>query len=517
LEFLQYLLPDQNHLHLNKWDLEPSTLHLTLTVSSTQTVASCPLCQSSTGRVHSCYERTLRDLPCAHFGLTLLLQVRKFFCINVACKRRIFTERLPQVAVPWARRTRQLTDRLIAIGLALGGTAGARLSHRLGYGISGSTLLYLLSKIPLPSIVTPKTLGVDDFAFRKRQSYGTILVDLDRSRPIGLLADREAETLAEWLKQHPGIEVLSRDRSASYRSGMSQGAPDAIEVADRFHLLQNLSEVLEQTLGTHPQALKAVDIAQRLTVASNAIEAVVVLPPATVSPPKVQQLAQQRRVQRVKTYETIRDLHQQGWSSGAIAQKVGVSTRTVQRYLHTSSFPERQERSDRGRSLLNPYKSYLLEQYNAGRRQVKTLFWDIQKQGYTGSYMTVARYIRQLAQAQGVELRRYPIGRRLPKVVDPQRPTLTVRRAAVLVLRRPETLEPDEQQVIERLAKQPEFATAVGLAQRFTSLVRQRQPEQLDIWLEQAKQSHLAPFVRFAQSLREDGRCAQGRSDFIHQ
>jgi transposase len=132
------------------------------------------------------------------------------------------------------------------------------------------------------------------------------------------------------------------------------------------------------------------------------------------------------------------------------------------------------------------------------------LFWDIQKQGYTGSYMTVARYIRQLAQAQGVELRCYPIGRRLPKVVDPQRPTLTVRRAAFLVLRRPETLEPDEQQVIERLAKQPEFATAVGLAQRFTSLVRQRQPEQLDIWLEPAKQSHLAPFVRFAQSLRED-------------
>ncbi len=203
-------------------------------------------------------------------------------------------------------------------------------------------------------------------------------MDLEqKSRPIGLLADREAETLAEWLKQHPGIEVLSRDRSASYRSGMSQGASDAIEVADRFHLLQNLSEVLEQTLGTHPQALKAVDIAQRLTVASNAIEAVVVLPPATVSPPKVQQLAQQRRVQRVKTYETIRDLHQQDWSSGAIAQKVGVSTRTVQRYLHTASFPARQERSDRGRSLLNPYKSYLLERYNAGRRQVKTLFWDI--------------------------------------------------------------------------------------------------------------------------------------------
>lgn len=184
-------------------------------------VASCPLCQSSTGRVHSCYERRLRDLPCAHFGLTLLLQVRKFFCVNVACKRRIFRERLPEVAVPWARRTCRLTDRLIAIGLALGGAAGARLSHQLGYGISDSTLLCLLAKLPLPAIVAPKTLGVDDFAFRKRQHYRTILVDLDQSRPIALLRDREAGTLAEWLKQHPGIEVLSQDRSASYKSGMS--------------------------------------------------------------------------------------------------------------------------------------------------------------------------------------------------------------------------------------------------------------------------------------------------------
>ncbi len=181
-----------------------------------------------------------------------------------------------------------------------------------------------------------------------------------------------------------------------------------------------------------------------------------------------------------------------------------VSTRTVQRYLHTASFPERQERSDRGRSLLNPYKPYLLGQYNQGRRQIKNLFWDIQKQGYTGSYMTVARYIRQLAQAQGVELRRYPNGRRLPKVIAPQRPTLTARRAAFLVLRRPETLEPDEQQAIERLAEQPELATAVALAQRFTNLVRQRQPQQLDDWLERVKDSHFAPLVRFAQSLRED-------------
>jgi hypothetical protein len=252
--------------------------------------------------------------------MLLLLQVRKFFCINPGCKRRIFTERLPEVAVPWARRTCRLAKRIIAIGIALGGLAGERLSHQLGSGVRDSTLLYSLAQLPLPTTVIPQTLGVDDFAFRKRQRYGTILVDLDRNRPVGLLPDREADTLAKWLEQHPGIAVLSRDRSVSYKSGMSQGAPDAIQVADRFHLLQNLAGVLEQALGTHHPALKAVDTAQRLAVASKAPEKVVVLTSAAASLPKVQQLAQQRRAQRVKIYETVQKLHQQGWSASAIAQ-----------------------------------------------------------------------------------------------------------------------------------------------------------------------------------------------------
>lgn len=160
--------------------------------------------------------------------MTLHLRVRKCFCINPECKRCIFTERLHTVTAPWSRRTCRFSERLVALGLALGGQAGARLSQRLDYRVSGSTLLSLLAKLPLPPIVTPTALGVDAFAFAKRQRYGTILVALDQSCPIALLSHREAETLAQWLRQHPGIEVLSRDRSTTDRSGMSQGAPHAI-------------------------------------------------------------------------------------------------------------------------------------------------------------------------------------------------------------------------------------------------------------------------------------------------
>ncbi len=435
------------------------------------------------------------------FALRLQLQVRKFFCLTSGCRRCIFTERLRQVAASWARRTVRLVKHLIPIAVELGGKAGERLGTQLGYRIRDNTLLSLFARVPLPTIRPLTVLGVDDFAFAKRQSYGMILVDLERQRPIALLKDRDANTLAQWLEQYPGIEALSCDRSATYRSGMNQGAPQAMQIADRFHLLQNFAQVLEQAMSGQRAVLTAVDTAQRLANAPN--DAAVMIAPATPPRPDAQQRAEQKRQQRLKAYHKSRQLHQQGWSTRAIAQKVKLSSRTVQRYLSSPTFPERQGRSDRGRSLLNPYKPYLLQQYNQGRTQVKTLFQEIQKQGYRGSYMTVSRYVRQIAQAQGVTLRQYPL-HRLPTVVDSPRPPLTPKRAAFLVLRRDETLQADEKQVLQRLIEQSELAPTITLAQAFAQIVRQRQFEQFDGWLEQAEASGLAPFIRFAWSLRDD-------------
>lgn len=438
----------------------------------------------------------------AECPVTLEVTVRKLFCDNRGCQRRIFTERLPQLTAPWARRTQRMTQQIQDTGAALGGAAAARLMQKQGYSFSRDTILRSLVRLPLPPVGALKQLGVDDFAFAKGQRYGTILVDLEQQRPIALLKDREADTLTQWLEQHPGIEVLSRDRSATYKSAMSQGAPSAIQVADRFHLLQNLTQVLEQALSSHSAVLKEVDSKQRLAEAAKG--AVVVLASQTPTQPNLQQRTEQRRQNRLKTYQKVWQLHQQGWSLKAIAHKVEISTRTVQRYLQTPSFPERQGRSDQGRSLLNPYKAYLLQQYNQERRQVKVLFREIKTQGYSGSYQTVARYVRQLAQAQGVTLRQYPTRRALPPVVDSLRPALTPRRAAFLILRRTETLRSQEQQLVQRLVEQSELAGAIGLAQDFAQWVRQRQSEQFDPWLERAEQSQLVPFERFARSLKED-------------
>ncbi|MCY7275375.1 MAG: transposase family protein, partial [Phormidesmis sp. CAN_BIN44] len=173
MELLQHFLPDSQQIYLESWQLDRVNTHLQAMVSSTQRMAECPVCKGISRRIHSRYERTLEDLTLAQHRLTLQVQVRKFFCLNSACIRRVFTERIPEIAAPWARKTVRLVQRLQSIGLALGGAAGTRLADQLGYQASGSTLLNQISQLPLPSFKTPKLLGVDDFAFRKGRQYGT--------------------------------------------------------------------------------------------------------------------------------------------------------------------------------------------------------------------------------------------------------------------------------------------------------------------------------------------------------
>lgn len=500
-----HLLPDLASLQLESWLLDKANPRITLSVSSTQVAVQCPVCAHPTHRVHSHYERTLADLPWANYSITLQLRVRKFFCLNKQCFRRIFTERIATVAAPWARRTQRMAKQLTAIGLALGGAAGERLSQQLDCAVSRNTILQLVSRLPLPPIVIPQTLGVDDFSFRKRETYGTVLIDLDRSRPIALLGDRETETLAAWLQAHPGVQVVSRDRSKAYKAGITQGAPLAIQVADRFHLLQNLVETLDQVFNTHGKDLKAVEAAHSFSSTTGPDGTVVVpiaLPSLTV---QEQQRTQQRRTRRLSTYQQVWNLHRQGYKAQAIARQLGIGKTSVFRYLRTPSFPERQGRSDRGRSVLSPYKEYILKRWNEGCYDSKELFETIQKRGYSGSYDTVARYTRRLRQAQGLKLRQRLVCQPLPKVAQPEKRPLTARRAAWLVLQRQELQKPDDEQLIARLkAQHPSLSAAIELAQGFAFLVRQRQPSQLEQWLEQAIHSGLEPFRRFASRLRED-------------
>ena len=501
---LSRLLPDASCVRLETWHLYPASSAITLTLRARQRTACCPLCHQRSRRVHSRYERTLADLPWGASAVTIRLQVRRLFCDAPGCARRIFAERLPGMAVPWARRTTRFAERLTAVGLALGGAAGARLSRALGTVVSRNTLLRLVRRAPQPDGVTPSALGVDDWAWRKRDTYGTVLVDLDRHRPVALLPDREADTLAAWLREHPGVTVLARDRAGAYAKGARDGAPQAVQVADRFHLLQNLAEALEVAFTTHARDLRAVEQQALCQIETTVPGSIHLAPPETQA--KAKALASERRERRRARHEQVWALHRQGWPGHAIAQQLGIGVTTVFRYLRHEVFPERKSRSDGGRSRVDPWQDVVREHWHAGRHQARWLFHTLQQQhGYRGSYPTLARYLQRLRAAEGISSARPPLPARPRPVPVAARRVWTPRTAAWLVLRRGEKRSVEEQAWLAELRRHaPALDEAVALAEEFIGLLRERAPDRLDPWLQRAERSTVRPLRGFAKRLWAD-------------
>ncbi len=502
MNLLSCLLPGATHVRLETWTFEPAQSAITINLHARQATARCPLCARRSKRVHSHYERTLADLPWGEHVVTVRLSIRRLFCDNKKCERRLFAERLPAVAAPWARKTMRLAGRLTAVGLALGGAAGVRLGRKLGLNASRNTLLRLIRRAPVPDFATPSALGVDDWAVRKRHTYGTVLVDLDQRRPVALLPGREADTLAAWLRDHPGVEVVSRDRAGAYAKGARDGAPGAVQVADRFHLLQNLAETLEVVFSAHAKDLRAAEQARRDAVT---VERGTVSIPPPEPQAKAQVLAAARREPRLAAHERVWELRGQGYSGQAIARHLGISRSTVFRHLRSETFPERHGRGDAGHSLLDPWQHVVFEHWNSGRRHGRQMFRRLQKDGYRGSYPTLARYLQRLRAAQGIVLARKPAKQPRPLLVAAPRRVLTPRTAAWLVLRRAEKRSADDHALLAGLRQHaPELDQAVALAEEFTGLIRDHAPDRLDPWLQRAGNSTVRQLRGFAKRLRAD-------------
>lgn len=366
--------------------------------------ACCPGCGRSCKRIHSRYTRTITDLPWRSITVTLRLRVRKFFCDETSCERRIFCERLPEV-VAYARKTSRLEEALLAIVFELGGRAGARLAAELGLLVGRDALLARARHAAPSDTEEVRILGVDDFAFRKGHTYGTILVDLERHKVVDLLPERSQESLLTWLKEHPEIEVATRDRSHIYREGLAKGAPDATQVTDRWHLLHNLASVLEESLLQKRPALRKAVMPETVPEKKKDDASDAFAPgPMTPNRPrkhaaKIEEAARKRHERLVEQWQDIRGLYLAGADVRFISRKLGISPRTVYRYKDLEEPPPRQPYTPRA-SVLDPYVPYLLERWEEGCRNGKRLLREIRERGYTGGERTFVRFTGELRRAE---------------------------------------------------------------------------------------------------------------------
>ena len=464
--------------------------------------STCPDCHQPTTCIHGRYPRTLADLPWATAPIELRLIVRRFRCRTCTCRRQTFAERLPQVAPLSARTTTRLATTQAHTGLALGGAAGARHLHRHGIPVSRNTLLRRVRSVSLPQGPAPVIIGIDDWAWRKGQRYGTIIVDLERGCPIDILEDRTAETVATWLHAHPDIQVVARARAEAYAAGIRQGVPEATPVADRFHLLKNVAAALQEVFSVHHREIAHLDHVPQNPSSTPDDTAVTVPMASPVATSRAQQQIAHNRAKRVVEYEQAHALHQHGWTMTAIATPMGRHHRTVKKYLAASTFPERPPRR-RPPSILDPYKASLLERWHAGCRSAKELYHEMQAQGFPGHYSNVAAYISRFRPPQGRITRRRK-SESPATIVEVDKP-LIPSQATWLVMRREAKLNNDEKSQLARLqAQEGAIAEAIELTQDFAELVRQRQPDQLETWLERATASGLQAFKSFANGLRAD-------------
>jgi transposase len=504
-ELVSRLLPDATVVRIDSFDGDADRIILTLTMV-TATVF-CPQCRQPASKVHSRYVRTLADLPWAALAIQLRLRVRKFFCHNPACPRRIFAEQPPSLVVPFARRTNRLRLEQQQLALAHGGEAGAWTARRLKMPLSPDTLLRLARRTVLPLPPAPQIIGVDEWSCRRGRSYGTIVVDLERHRAIDLLPDRSAESFATWLKDHPGILVISRDRAGTYADGARRGAPAATQVADRFHLIQNLRETVERLLARHQQALHAVTRPPRTDTAGTPTEALAELEtnnPAPQSMTRAEQRQQQRRDQRYARYEQVIALRNAGDGIRAIASKLGCSRYLVRRYLAADQFPETAQRRKRP-SQIDPFVPYLTAQLAAGQDNAAELYRAIQAQGFGGSASRLRQWVSRHHDPH-LPPRARPRRGSPPNVpAGPQQRPLSARGGSWLLVRERQKLTADEQVLLERLLTADAQITAgYTLAQSFGVMVRERGGANFDQWLAEAEESGLIDFRRFAASLRQD-------------
>ncbi len=497
------ILPDLSDLIIEQVSV---TDGVTVTVHAASLTALCPCCGTESKRVHSYYIRTLHDLPASGRTVLLTVRVRRFFCQESTCKRKIFAERFPSLTLPRAKFTKRLLEALKEMGFEQGGEAGARLGKKLGYPGSADTILRLVKQDLLPIPSSPRVVGVDDWSWKRGLRYGTLICDLENNTPIDVLADRSVETVSAWFEHHPSVEIASRDRSSEYAAAITKGAPQALQVADVWHIGKNLGDSVHTLL-----ARCRVEIRRGLQLQARPTQEPEETKPVLQEERRPRSRSEEqarlaRRAQKLDRYEQVVELQKQGVRAADIASRVGIGQRTVHRWLAHGSFPEAKQRRRRP-SLIDPYERYVIQRLQQGCQNGLQLYRELAAQGYRGSPKALYAYLAMLRASHPaselVSLKQQECQRDCVSTVPLE--NFSARRAAWLFVRQPDKLDETSRQELALIrAASPSAEAAYRLAQAFMQMIWQRTGKPLETWLSLAEESALPELKSFAKGIRQD-------------
>lgn len=469
-------------------------------VAPTASSARCPTCGHLSDRIHSRYRRTLADLAVGPRQVVLIVTARKFRCTYAGCARRLFCERLDGLADPHARTTARLADLHRVLGFALGGEPGAKVAGELGVPTSGDTLLRRVTTAPDGPEPVYRSVGVDDFALRKGRVYGTILIDLERGRVIDLLPGRDGAAVEAWLKAHPGVEVITRDRWAAYANAATAGAPQAAQVADRFHLLTNLREAVERAIARFHPLIRA-------EVAAAPASPPPPAPAPQPRPPSAHEQARHaKRQARTARRERVRALRGEGRSVRDIARHLRMSPKTVIGCLRNAD--DDRPHGNRGRrrpSGVDMFRADVEAWVVAGGTNTAELHRQLRAKGCRARYDAVRRFANRLLGSSGRPGRRSSATPRPTPAAETPSP-----RALSFQFACPKAVAGDEPPLLERVrARIPALDAVLTLAAEFAAMVRKSATKPLAEWIAAAVASEVPEMVGFATGLRSDAAAVQ--------
>jgi transposase len=470
---------------------------------------ACRGCGVLSMRVHDRYQRRLQDLSCGGRAVRVELVVRRLRCGNQACGVATFAEQVPGLTGRHQRRTAGLRRLLERVALALAGRAGSRLARALGAAVSRFTLIRLVRALPDPQIGQVTVLGVDDFAKQKGHSYATVLLDMDGHRVIDVLPDREAGTFARWLADHPGVRVICRDRAGAYAEGARTGAPQAIQVADRFHLWQNLAEAVEKTVIAHHATLRAPEpdppAGQDRARPARPVSPAAAGPATPPGPDGFRDVCGRERrlvARHRERHAAVQDLLAEGLPVSEISRRLGLDRKTARKFARATSIEELLVKATNRAGILDPFKPYINQRWNDGITSAAVLHTELQAQGWKGSPQAVRRYVQQFRPADG---RTRAARTQQPAPAPAKPPPPKPRRVVRWLMTRPDHLdETSAAHLAQILACSPGLAATATHVRAFATMMTERQGQRLDQWITDVRADPLPALHSFANGLCKD-------------